>query len=62
MHESYTGRTMQKMLVAFGNRMDPSQVEIRAISTKDAKGTVQEMPPPRDLDDAVDVTAGPSRR
>jgi hypothetical protein len=45
-NESYTGRTMQKMLVAFGNRMDPSQVEIRAVSTKDAKGTVQEMPPP----------------
>jgi len=45
-HESYTGRTMQKMLVAFGNRMDPSTVEIRAVSTKDAKGRVQEMPPP----------------
>ena len=45
-HESYTGRTMQKMLVAFGDRMDPKQVEIRAVSTKDAKGNVQEMPPP----------------
>jgi len=45
-NESYTGRTMQKMLVAFGDRMDPNQVEIRAVSTKDAKGTVQEMPPP----------------
>ena len=30
---------MQKMLVAFGNRIDPNQVEIRAVSTKDAKGT-----------------------
>ena len=45
-HESYTGRTIQKMLVAFGNRMDPNTVEIRAVSTKDAKGRVQEMPPP----------------
>jgi hypothetical protein len=45
-NESYTGRTMQKMLVAFGDRMDPNQVEIRAVSTKDAKGRVQEMPPP----------------
>ena len=25
-NETYTGRTMQKMLVAFGNRMDPGQV------------------------------------
>jgi hypothetical protein len=45
-NETYSGRTMQKMLVAFGNRMDPGQVEIRAVSTKDAKGNVQEMPPP----------------
>jgi hypothetical protein len=45
-NESYYGRTMQKMLVAFGDRMDPKGVEIRAVSTKDAKGTVQEMPPP----------------
>lgn len=45
-NESYTGRTMQKMLVAFGNRMDPNTVEIRAVSTKDRKGNVQDMPPP----------------
>ena len=45
-HDTYYGRTMQKMLVAFGNRMDPSQVQIRAISTKDAKGRVNEVPPP----------------
>ena len=45
-NESYTGKTIQKMLVAFGNRMDPSQVQIRAVTTKDAKGNVQEMPPP----------------
>jgi hypothetical protein len=45
-HDTYYGRTMQKMLVAFGNRMDPAQVQIRAVSTKDAKGRVNEMPPP----------------
>jgi hypothetical protein len=45
-NESYHGRTIQKMLVAFGNRMDPNQVEIRAVSTKDTKGNVQELPPP----------------
>jgi len=33
------------MLVAFGNRMDPNQVQIRAISTKDAKGRINEVPP-----------------
>jgi len=44
-NETYSGRTMQKMLVAFGNRMDPNTVQIRAVSTKDAKGNVQEMPP-----------------
>jgi hypothetical protein len=45
-NESYQGKMIQKMLVAFGNRMDPGQVQIRAVTTKDAKGTVTEMPPP----------------
>jgi hypothetical protein len=45
-NDSYHGRTIQKMLVAFGNRTDPSQIQIRAISTKDAKGRVDEVPPP----------------
>jgi hypothetical protein len=44
-HETYSGRMGQKMLVAFGNRMDPGQVEIRAVKTKDRKGNVTEMPP-----------------
>ena len=44
-NETYQGKTMQKMLVAFGNRMDPSQVQIRGVVMKDAKGTVTEMPP-----------------
>ena len=33
-NDSYQGETIQKMLVAFGNRMDPSQVQIRAISPR----------------------------
>jgi hypothetical protein len=45
-HDTYHGRMIQKILVAFGNRMDPSQVQIRAISTKDAKGRVNDVPPP----------------
>ena len=44
-HETYSGRMVQKMLVAFGNRMDPAQVEIRAVKTKDTKGRVNELPP-----------------
>ena len=44
-NETYSGRTMQKMLVAFGNRMDPAQVQIRAVKMKDASGRVTEMPP-----------------
>jgi hypothetical protein len=33
------------MLVAFGNRMDPGQIEIRAMKTKDTKGRINELPP-----------------
>jgi hypothetical protein len=45
-NEAYTGKTITKMLVAFGSRMDPNQVEIRAVSMKDARGNVNEIPPP----------------
>jgi hypothetical protein len=45
-NETYSGKMIQKMLVAFGNRMDPNQVEIRGVKTKDQKGNVTEMPPP----------------
>jgi hypothetical protein len=45
-NETYSGKTIQKMLVAFGSRTDPSQVEIRAVKTRDQKGNVTEMPPP----------------
>jgi len=44
-HESYTGKMMQQMVAAFGNRMDPSQIQIRAFKMKDAKGRVNELPP-----------------
>ena len=45
-NEGYTGKTITKMLVAFGSRMDPNQVEIRAVWMKDARGNVNEIPPP----------------
>ena len=44
--EGYQGKTVTKMLVAFGNRMDPNQVQIRAVKMKDHKGTITEMPEP----------------
>ena len=44
-NDSYQGKTIQKMLVAFGNRMDPKQIEIRSIKMKDLKGNVTEIPP-----------------
>jgi hypothetical protein len=44
--EAYQGKTITKMLVAFGDRMDPSQVQIRAVKMKDKNGTVTEVPAP----------------
>jgi hypothetical protein len=38
--EAYTGRTIMKMLVAIPNRMDPSSVDLRAVSLKDRDGRV----------------------
>ena len=45
LHESYFGRTGQKMLIAFASRMDPSQMDIRAVVTLDKRGNVNPMPP-----------------
>ena len=45
LHETYFGRTAQKMLIAFGNRMDPTQFEIRGVVTLDRHGNVNPMPP-----------------
>jgi hypothetical protein len=39
-HESYTGRTVTKILLAIGNRMDPASVEIRGVVMKDRNGHV----------------------
>jgi hypothetical protein len=43
-NDNYTGRMIQKMLVHFGSRTDPKEVEIRAVTTKDAAGRVNELP------------------
>ena len=43
-NERYTGRMTQKMLVAFGDRTDPTQLDIRAVKTRDTKGNVTELP------------------
>ena len=54
-NESYTGRMITKMLVAFGSRMDPNQVEIRAVKMKDTKRQRERDAAAGDLDDAVDL-------
>jgi hypothetical protein len=38
--EAYSGRTMMKMLIAIPNRMDPSSIDLRAVSMKDKDGHV----------------------
>jgi hypothetical protein len=45
MHETYAGRTAQKMLVAFGSRSDPNQIDVRAVVTLDRRGHVRPVPP-----------------
>ena len=45
LHESYFGRTAQKMLLAFGSRTDSGQIEIRAVVTLDRRGNINPMPP-----------------
>ena len=39
-HESYTGRTVTKILMAVSNRMDPNSVSIRGVVMKDRNGHV----------------------
>ena len=39
-HESYSGRTVTKILLAIANRMDPASVQIRGVVMKDRKGRV----------------------
>jgi hypothetical protein len=45
LHESYFGRTAQKMLLAFGSRSDPGLIDIRAVVTLDRRGNINPMPP-----------------
>ncbi len=45
LHETYFGRTAQKMLVAFGSRTDPNQIEVRAVVMLDRRGSVSPVPP-----------------
>jgi len=43
--DTYYGHSAMRMLVAVGDRRDPKTVDIRAVTTKDYQGRVQEMPP-----------------
>ena len=45
-HESYSGRTVTKILLAIPNRMDPASMEIRGVVMKDRKGRVNTMEGP----------------
>lgn len=40
LHETYSGRTVTKILLAISNRMDPNSVEIRGVVMKDRNGHV----------------------
>jgi hypothetical protein len=44
-NERYTGRTVVKLLVAFGDRTDPKQVDIRRLVVKQGSHAVQDFPP-----------------
>ncbi|HVV15742.1 MAG TPA: hypothetical protein VHH90_00960 [Polyangia bacterium] len=44
LHETYFGANAQRMLMAFGSRTDPNQVEIRGVVTRDSAGRINEMP------------------
>jgi hypothetical protein len=41
-NESYMGKTVTKMLMSIGNRMDPQSVTIHGVKMRDAKGRVNE--------------------
>ncbi len=43
-NDTYYGRTSSRMLVSFGNRQDPSTIDIRALITRDKNGNVTQMP------------------
>jgi hypothetical protein len=45
-NESYYGKTVNKMLIAMGDRSNPATMEIRAVKMKDKKGQVTELQGP----------------
>jgi hypothetical protein len=45
-NDTYFGSTATKILVALGDRTDPSSFDIRLAFTRDSNGTVSELPPP----------------
>jgi hypothetical protein len=45
LHETYFGRTAQKMLIAFGSRTDPNRIEVRALVVLDRRGNVTPVSP-----------------
>jgi len=45
LHETYFGRTAQKMLIAFGSRTDPNRIEVRALVLLDKRGNVTPVEP-----------------
>jgi hypothetical protein len=47
LHETYFGRTAQKMLIAFGSRTDPNRIEVRALVVLDQRGNVTLVSPER---------------
>ena len=44
--DTYTGRTMMKMLLAIPNRLDPNSIDIRAVAIKDKNGRVTNLDGP----------------
>lgn len=42
-NDTYYGKTIQKMLIEFGDRKNPSTMKIKALKTKDRDGKVTEM-------------------
>jgi hypothetical protein len=45
-HESYTGKTVTKLLLFFGDRSNPATMEIRQVKTKDKNGQVNQFDGP----------------
>ena len=41
LHETYSGRTVTKILLSIPNRMDPASIQIRSVVMKDRNGHVQ---------------------